>query len=71
MAKDILTMNQLIAQEQRRAETLRMLETTGAPEASIREARSKLQLTQRRIERARNADYDEEIMEIRRIGSES
>ena len=67
--KDILTINQLEAQRIRRAERIEYLKKTGAPEAAIRQAEKDLLLTRRRLERAREADYDEEIESVEHMGA--
>lgn len=68
MAKDILTIRQLEAQLARRQERLRQLTESGAPEAAIELARKDLQLTRRRLERAREADYEEEMVNLQQMG---
>lgn len=68
MAKDILTIRQLEAQLARRQERLRQLIESGAPEAAIELARKDLQLTRRRLERAREADYEEEMVDLQQMG---
>lgn len=65
--KDILTINQLETQRIRREEKLEYLKRTGAPEAAIRQAEKDLTLTRRRLERARAADYDEEIESVQQM----
>ena len=61
MAKDVLSVRQLEAQLVRREEKLEYLKKTGAPADAIRIAGKDVDLTRRRLERAKAADYDEEI----------
>ena len=68
MAKDILTIHQLEEQLARRTDNLGALIKSNAPEAAIKLARKNLALTQRRLERAREADYDEEMLDIKQMG---
>ena len=68
MAKDILTIRQLEAQLARRQERLRQLIESGAPEAAIELTRKDLQLTRRRLERAQEADYEEEMVDLQQMG---
>ena len=68
MAKDILTLEQLEAQAARRREKLEYLKRTNAPPEAIRVAEKDLQLTCRRLERARAADYDEEMQTLQILG---
>ena len=67
MAKDVLTIRQLEDQLRRREETLAQLKKTDAPQAAVDEAERRMQLTKRRLERARAADYDEEIEDIQQL----
>ena len=69
MAKDILTIRQLEDQLLRREKNLEYLKQTGAPPAAIKLAEDNLKLTKRRLERARAADYDEEIESVQQIRS--
>ena len=69
MAKDILTLRQLEEQKARREKKLEYLKETGAPAAAIKTAEDDLKLTNRRLERARAADYDEEIESVQQIRS--
>ncbi len=68
MAKDILTIAQLEAQKARREDKLEYLKRTGAPPEAIRTAEADLRLTCRRLERARAADYDEEMESVQQLG---
>ena len=67
MAKDVLTIRQLEDQLRRREETLAQLKKTDARQAAVDEAERRMQLTKRRLERARAADYDEEIEDIQQL----
>lgn len=67
MSKDILTIRQLQDQLGRRQERLRQLIESSAPETEIKQAQKDLQLTRRRLERAKAADYDEELMDVQEI----
>lgn len=67
MAKDVLSIRQLEAQYERRLKVLDELAMNNAPAEAIAEARRKLLLTQRRLERAKAADYDEEIESVQQI----
>ena len=69
MAKDILSIAQLEAQMARREAKLEYLKKTGAPPEAIRTAGKDLELTRRRLERAKAADYDEEIESVQQIRS--
>lgn len=69
MAKDVLTIAQLENQLARREANLEYLKKSGAPAKTIRAAGKDLELTRRRLERARNADYDEEIESVQQIQS--
>lgn len=71
MSKDILTIRQLQDQLGRRQERLRQLIESSAPEMEIKQAQKDLQLTRRRLERAKAADYDEEMVELQRIGGKT
>ena len=68
MAKDILTIAQLEAQKARREANLEYLKKSGAPPEAIRTAEVDLRLTCRRLERARAADYDEEMETVQQLG---
>ena len=68
MTKDILTIAQLEAQKIRRTDRLEYLKKTNAPADVIRTAECDLRLTTRRLERARAADYDEEMQSVQQIG---
>ncbi|MBP3410086.1 MAG: hypothetical protein J6M10_03725 [Clostridia bacterium] len=65
---DILTKAQLQEQLARRQETLRKMQAEGAPESSLHAQRKKIELTERRLERMENADYEESIESVLRIG---
>lgn len=67
---DVLTMEQLEAQRQRREQSLAFLEASGAPEDVVQWARKLLRLTQRRIERAKVADYEEQIVRVQHMGEQ-
>lgn len=68
MAKDVLSIQQLEGQLARREAKLEYLKKTNAPEASVETARKDMELTRRRLERARAADYDEEMQSLQRLG---
>lgn len=67
---DILTRAQLEAQLERRQKFLAELEGCCADEKLIADVRKSIRLTQRRLERMQNADYEESIESITEIGSE-
>lgn len=69
--KDVLTIVQLEEQLERRKRILDTLLSTDAPKAAIEKAEKSLLLTQRRLERAQAADYDEEIVKVERTGYEA
>ena len=66
---DVLTRQQLEDQLVRRRKVLDQLEKGKAPKAAIDEARKKLTLTQRRLERMRASDYEESIESVQQLGS--
>lgn len=68
MAKDILSIRQLEDQLERRKERLEFLKKTNAPGEAIATTEKDIQLTRRRLERARAADYDEEMQSLQRMG---
>lgn len=53
---------------ERRRKVLEQLENGKAPQAAIEEARKKMRLTQRRLERMRAADYEESIESVQQLG---
>ena len=57
---DILNIAQPEAQERRRADMLDYMKRTGAPDKAIRTMEKDLQLTRRRLERARAAEGKKE-----------
>ena len=65
---DVLTRQQLEEQLERRRKVLEQLENGKAPQAAIEEARKKMRLTQRRLERMRAADYEESIESVQQLG---
>lgn len=69
--KDVLTIRQLEEQLTRRQGILDVLLSTNAPREAIETAQKNLLLTRRRLERARAADYDEEIVKVERTGHDA
>lgn len=69
--KDVLTIVQLEEQLERRQRILDVLLSTDAPREAIETAQKNLLLTRRRLERARAADYDEEIVKVEQTGHDA
>lgn len=67
-AKDVLTKEQLESQLTRQTQLLEAMKESGYAEGLIRMQKLKVETTRRRLERAREADYDEEISEVQKIG---
>lgn len=65
---DILTREQLLEQKKKRETYLKYLKQTCADEKIIRATEKDLRLTERRLERMQNADYEESIESITEIG---
>ena len=67
-AADVLTKAQLEAQLRRQSAMLEDMKEHGRSPADIRKMEMTVKTTRRRLERAREADYDEEIAEVQMIG---
>lgn len=67
-AKDVLTKAQLERQLKRQSGMLEDMKEHGRSAADIRKMEKLVETTRRRLERAREADYDEEISEVQKIG---
>lgn len=67
-AKDVLTKEQLESQLTRQTRMLEAMKESGYSAEHIRAQELKVETTRRRLERAREADYDEEISEVQKIG---
>lgn len=65
---DVLTRKQLEDQMERRRKVLEQLEKGKAPKSAIDEARKKMLLTQRRLERMQAAGYEECIEDVQQLG---
>lgn len=59
MHMDVLTRKQLEDQLERRRKVLEQLEKGRAPQGAVEEARKKLKLTQRRLERMPKAEHED------------
>ena len=65
---DVLTREQLLEQKKKRETYLKYLKQTCADEKIIQVAEKDLKLTERRLERMNNADYEESIETVTQIG---
>ena len=68
---DVLTIQQLNQQLQRRQARLDALIAQNAPKSVIEAAQKQLMLTRRRIERMQVADYEESPRTVKRIGGDT
>lgn len=68
---DVLTLQQLNEQLQRRQYRLDVLIIQNAPKSVIEAAQKQLMLTRRRIERMQVADYEEVPRTVKRMGGGS
>ena len=65
---DVLTREQLLEQKKKRETYLKYLKQTCAEDKIIRAVEKDLKLTERRLERMENADYEESIEVITELG---
>lgn len=68
---DVLTIQQLNQQLQRRQARLDALIAQNAPKSVIEAAQKQLMLTRRRIERMQVADYEESPRTVKRMGGDT
>lgn len=68
---DVLTIQQLNQQLQRRQARLDALIAQNAPKSVIEAAQKQLMLTRRRIERMKVADYEESPRTVKQIGGDT
>ena len=68
---DVLTIQQLNQQLQRRQTRLDALITQNAPKSVIEAAQKQLMLTRRRIERMQVADYEESPCTVKQMGGDT
>lgn len=67
---DVLSKKQLEAQLTRQEATLEEMKRAGRSAGEIRIWEKVVDTTRRRFERAQNADYEEEVESVQRIGGE-